>query len=263
MTALEQYRGQLARLETLDPEEERVLALACRQGDPEARRQLVEATLPFVVYIARRYMRWGVPFEDLIQQGNVGLLEGVARFDPDRGCRLASYAQFWIRAEIRDYVVRHHRAVRLGTTRTERRALWLYRRGEAREAAALAEASGMTTAGAERLVRVLGTPDLRLDASGDGFDARVERFADPAADPEGDALRRMACERVRAAVGRAFPTLCAREQRILRDRLMTDAPVTLEALGAEMGISKERVRQLEARLRDKLRAELSGADAAA
>ncbi|MFW5877023.1 MAG: sigma-70 family RNA polymerase sigma factor [Myxococcota bacterium] len=260
---MDQYRGQLARLETLDPEQERVLATACREGDPEARRRIVEATLPFVLYVARRYMRWGVPFEDLIQQGNVGLLEGVARFDPDRGCRLASYAQFWIRAEIRDYVVRQHRAVRLGTTRSERRALWLYRRGETREVAALAEASGMTEAGAERLVRVLGSPDLRLDANGHGFDAHVERFADPDADPEREALRRMARKRVRAAVGRALPTLGPRERRILQDRLMTDAPATLEALGAEMGISKERVRQLEVRLREKLRTELSAADAAA
>ncbi|MFW6086289.1 MAG: sigma factor-like helix-turn-helix DNA-binding protein, partial [Myxococcota bacterium] len=91
----------------------------------------------------------------------------------------------------------------------------------------------------------------------------VERFVDPDADPEREALRRMARKRVRAAVGRALPTLGPRERRILQDRLMTDAPATLEALGAEMGISKERVRQLEVRLREKLRTELSAADAAA
>ncbi|MFW6051938.1 MAG: sigma-70 family RNA polymerase sigma factor [Myxococcota bacterium] len=257
MKALERYRGELARLEVLDPERERELARACRRGDEGARRRLVEATLPFVVFLARRYVRWGVPLEDLIQQGNLGLLEAVARFDPDKGCRLSSYAQFWIRAAIREYVVRQHRAVRLGTTRTERRALWMYRRGEARDAAALAEASGMPLAVAERLVRVLGSPDLRLDDRADGTGSRVERLSDPEADPEREAGRRRERERVRAAVRAVLPALDARERRILEARLMSDAPTTLEALGAEMGVTKERVRQLEVRLRHKLQVELA------
>ena len=99
-------------------------------GDQHAGTQIVEACLPFVVSIALEYRRWGVPLEDIIQQGNVGLLKAAAKFDPERECRLATYAAYWIRAEIREYVVRAFRVVRLGTTKGERRALRAYRTRE-------------------------------------------------------------------------------------------------------------------------------------
>ncbi|MCZ7682892.1 MAG: sigma-70 family RNA polymerase sigma factor [Sandaracinaceae bacterium] len=165
MDALSRYRVELARLRPLDRESEAELGRAARCGDVDARRALVESALPLVTHVARRYLRWGLPLEDLIQQGNIGVLEAVARFDPERGCRLARYAQYWVRAQIREFVVHQHRAVRLGTTRGERRAIRLYRRGEARSPEELAALSGISHDAAARLVPLLNARDVRLDVA--------------------------------------------------------------------------------------------------
>ncbi|HEY2369641.1 MAG TPA: sigma-70 family RNA polymerase sigma factor, partial [Polyangiaceae bacterium] len=125
--SLQAYRARLNHVEPLTREQERDLALKYQKGDRDAGRRIVEACLPFVVAIAIEYRRWGVPLEDVIQQGNVGLMRAVAKFDTTKECRLATYAAYWIRAEIREYVVRGYRVVRLGTTKAERRALRAYR----------------------------------------------------------------------------------------------------------------------------------------
>src|SRR4029453_6504945 len=105
----------------------RELAIRYLAGDERAGAQIIAACLPLVIKIAFEYRRWGVPIEDIIQQGNIGLLHAAKKFDPARECRLATYASYWIRAEIREYVVRGYRVVRLGTTKPERRALRAYR----------------------------------------------------------------------------------------------------------------------------------------
>src|SRR5581483_8091630 len=115
------YRAELAEQATLTPEAERDLAQRYRKGDRAAGQRLVEACLPFVMTIALEYRRWGVPMEDIVQEGNIGLLKAAERFDPERGCRLATYAAYWIRAEIREYVARGYRIVRLGSSKSERR----------------------------------------------------------------------------------------------------------------------------------------------
>ena len=117
-TTLDRYRASLKRVEILDAEAERELAQLWVDGDEQAGAQLIESSLPFVIAIAREYRRWGVPLEDLVQQGNLGLMKAASKFDPDKNCRLITYAAYWIRAEIRDYVVRSYRIVRLGTTLT-------------------------------------------------------------------------------------------------------------------------------------------------
>ena len=142
-TALDRYRASLKRVEILDAEAERELAQRWAEGDDQAGALLIESSLPFVIAIAREYRRWGVPLEDLVQQGNLGLLKAASKFDPDKNCRLITYAAYWIRAEIRDYVVRSYRIVRLGTTRTERRAMRAFRRKPVESAQALAEENGM------------------------------------------------------------------------------------------------------------------------
>src|SRR6516162_8885697 len=109
--AMRAYRGSLAEIEPLDREAERALARRWRAGDKRAGDRLVTACLPFVISIALEYRRWGVPLEDIVQQGNIGLLRAASKFDLDRECRLATYAAYWIRAEIRDYVVRAYRVV--------------------------------------------------------------------------------------------------------------------------------------------------------
>ena len=121
--ALGAYMGTLSTVEVLSREDARALALRYRAGDARAGAQLVRGCLPFVTSIALEYRKWGVPLEDIIQEGNVGLLKAAARFDPSRDCRLATYAGYWIRAEIREFVVRAFRVVRVGTTKGERRGL--------------------------------------------------------------------------------------------------------------------------------------------
>src|ERR1019366_1546648 len=144
--AMHAYRESLAGVVPLSREAERELARRWRAGDRKAGEKLVTACLPFVIAIALEYRRWGVPLEDIVQQGNLGLLRAATKFDLDRECRLATYAAYWIREEIRDYVVRSYRVVRLGTTKAERRALRAYRRTRESDPTILAAASGMTRA---------------------------------------------------------------------------------------------------------------------
>src|SRR3974390_2206032 len=137
------YRSSVAGVAPLNREHERELAERWQRGDARAGDKLVTACLPLVIAIALEYRRWGVPLEDIVQQGNLGLLHAARKFDTSKECRLATYAAYWIRAEIRDYVVRAYRVVRLGTTKAERRALRAYRKTRETDPQALASISGM------------------------------------------------------------------------------------------------------------------------
>lgn len=252
-TALDRYRTSLKRVEVLDADTERELALSWAEGNDAAGARLIESSLPFVIAIAREYRRWGVPLEDLVQQGNLGLLKAAAKFDPEKSCRLITYAAYWIRAEIRDYVVRSYRIVRLGTTRTERRAMRAFRRKSIDSPQALAEESGMPLTRAKQLWPLLSRGDLSLDASVTDAPAAMDRISYKQPTPEESVARSEAVHHVRAALESAMRSLSDREQRIVEARILSDEPCTLEALGREMGVSKERVRQLEVRARQKLR----------
>lgn len=257
-SSIDRYRASLGNVVPLEPTEEHALAQAFVEGDQQAGHRLIEASLPFVIRIAREYRRWGVPLEDLIQQGNLGLLKAAEKFDPDKNCRLVTYASYWIRAEIRDYVVRSYRIVRLGTTRTERRAMRTYRRKGVESAADLAERSGMPRARAEKLWPLLTGSDVSLDAQYDDRGPAVDRLPSlSASNPEEEVARQHVIETVRAALDGALEQLTDRERRIVAERMLSDEPRTLEDLGREMGVSKERVRQLEARARQKLRESLA------
>jgi RNA polymerase sigma-32 factor len=212
--------------------------------------------MPFVVSIAFEYRRWGIPLEDIIQQGNVGLLRAALKFDTRKGCRLATYAAYWIRAEIREYVVRGYRIVRLGTTKAERRALRAFRVTSTGDAAALAALSGMKPERAELLLPLLAQRETSIDAPRGDHGTFLDGLASPRPTPEDDVRQRETSGRVQEAVGRALRALTDRERLIVCERLMTDEPRTLQELGARLGVSKERVRQLEERARIKLRAHL-------
>ena len=252
-TSLDRYRASLKRVEVLAAEAERELAERWSDGDQAAGARLIESSLPFVIAIAREYRRWGVPLEDLVQQGNLGLLKAAAKFDPEKNCRLVTYAAYWIRAEIRDYVVRSYRIVRLGTTRTERRAMRAFRRKAVESPEALAEESGMPLPRAKQLWPLLTRGDLSLDASLSDAPTPAERMSYKQPTPEESVARAEAVNHVRAALQSAMESLTDREQRIVEARILSDEPKTLESLGREMGVSKERVRQLEVRARQKLR----------
>jgi len=249
---LSTYRAEVSGKRALSAELELSLVAAWRSGDQRAGHQIVEACLPFVMTIAHEYRRWGVPMEDIIQEGNIGLLKAATRFDPCRGCRLVTYAAYWIRAEIRDYVVRVYRVVRLGASKGERRALRIYRRTRERDPQALAEASGLSQARVEQLLPLLVARDSALDMPEATGLSLSERLPNGEPTPEDVVADKDEGDKLEHALLRAIEELPPREQHILRARWLTEDPQTLEQVGVHFGISKERVRQLEERAKARL-----------
>lgn len=257
--ALSAYRSKLSTLSPLSDTDERALALAWKQGDKKSGEKLVCACLPFVVSIAVEYRRWGIPLEDIIQQGNIGLLKAAERFEPSRDCRLITYAAYWIRAEIRDYVVRAYRVVRFGTTKGERRALRYYRTTREDDPAILAQNSGLSEARVRKLLPLLVCADASLDAESPSTGLTyLDRLESDEPSPEEQVAKSESNGVARTALEQALRELSPREQLIIQQRWARDEPVTLENLGSQLGVSKERVRQLEERARAKLRARLGG-----
>ncbi len=251
------YRRRLQGVHTLDRTVENDLARRYAKGDEMAGDQMIEACLPFVLSIALEYRRWGIPLEDIVQQGNIGLLRAAKKFDATRECRLATYAAYWVRAEIRDYVVRSYRVVRLGTTKAERRALRAYRTTNIRDVDGLAEISGLAKERVEQLLPLLAAREASLDATVGDEPSRGERLAAALPSPEDDAMENAFSAAAKSSVAAALTGLSEREQLIVRSRLMSDDPLTLQELGVKLGVSKERVRQIEERVRQKLRGRLS------
>ena len=261
-------RHRAAHFEALSSEQEAALAVRVRHGDRAAAEQLVHSNLRHVVSIASEYRRWGVPSDDLVQQGCLGLLKAAARFDPAAvhthhdgagSGTLRAYAAYWIRAEIRDYVVRGYRIVRLGTTRTERRALRAYRTRNVASIDELAVQSGMPRARCELLWPLLARGDRSLDYAPDGQAPARDHLRDAQLDPEAAAMARQEHALVREQVERALAELSERERGIVWARLGSDEPETLEQIGKRLGVSRERVRQLESRAREKMQKALSAA----
>jgi RNA polymerase sigma-32 factor len=256
--SLKAYRENLSSFTPLDRETERELSRRWVQGDKRAGEKIVEACLPFVASIAFEYRRWGVPIEDIIQQGNLGLLRAAKKFDPDKDCRLATYAAYWIRAEIREYVVRAYRVVRLGTTKAERRALRAYRTTHESDPAKLSSVSGLSESRVEMLLPLLAARETSIDATTNDMPSVLDRMASNDPSPEEQAENKQRRAHAREAIREAMHTLSERERMIVHERMMSDEPLTLQALGERLGVSKERVRQIEERALGKLRATLEG-----
>jgi RNA polymerase sigma-32 factor len=250
------YRSQLSSQTTLTPAEEHDLALRWRAGDQAAGQKMIEACLPFVMTIALEYRRWGLPLEDIVQEGNIGLLKAADRFDPSRGCRLATYAAYWIRAEIREHVARGYRIVRLGSSKSERRALRAYRRTREKNPAALALLSGLTKERAAELLPLLMARDVSLEGAPDDGFAPLDRLAAHQPSPEDLTAEKDEQSMMSKALREVVEELSPRERRIMNERWLTESPKTLEELGVSFGVSKERVRQLEERAKKRMRARL-------
>jgi RNA polymerase sigma-32 factor len=256
--SLRAYRSDTRGIAPLDRETERALAKRWIAGDLRAGEEIVLACLPFVITIALEYRRWGIPLEDIVQQGNLGLLRAARKFDPDKDCRLATYAAYWIRAEIREYVVRAFRVVRLGTTKSERRALRAYRTTRETDPEKLAQISGLTTERAAMLLPILASKEMSLDARTGDLPPAVDRIPGGGTSPEDEAHAEEVRALARVAVSRALGSLSERERLIVKRRMMSEEPTTLQELGNLLGVSKERVRQLEERVKSKLRSSLGG-----
>jgi RNA polymerase sigma-32 factor len=262
------YLNRIDQYRLLSPDEERDLARRWKHfGDQRAARGLVLGNLRFVVKIAFEYRTYGLRLLDLIQEGNLGLLVAVDRFDSDRGVRLTTYAVWWIRAYIQEYIRRSWSLVRFGTTRAEQRCFYRLRRERQRlerhggraDPERLASALGIRPSELETIESRITRRDLSLDdpAYADTDETKGDRIADDRPGPESslaaEEVREEAHRRIRAALDALDP----RERTILSRRYLAARPATLKELGASFGISRERVRQLEARAKAKLRQSLA------
>ncbi len=263
--ALTRYMAELRHHPPISREEEQGLArLWVAEGDRDAARRLVLANLRLVVKIAMEYRRAWTNVLDLIQEGNVGLLEAVKRFDPYQGVKLSSYAVYWIRAYILKYILDNFRVVRLGTTRAQRKLFFrlnrekreLERQGFEAGPKLLAEKLEVSEADVEDMQQRLSEGDLSIDAPvgdeagsasfGDFLAARSPSAEEHVADEE---LRRVFLEKVKEFAAGLAP----RDRRIVQERILAEEPRTLQHLGDELGVTRERVRQLEARVVKQLR----------
>jgi len=263
--ALGAYLAQLRQYPLISREEEHELAVRYfEHGDLDAAYRLITANLRLVVVIAREYQRAFHNLLDLVQEGNVGLLEAVRNFDPYRGVRLPSYAVWWIRAYIIRYVMNNFRLVKVGTTQAQRRLFFNLQKEKAR-----LEAKGFT-ATPKLIARNLGVKekevvemDMRMGASevsvdapvqGDGDTPVIELMAAPGAGTAEDVVaNKELFDLMRLKLDEFGRTLEGRDREIFEDRLLAEEPVTLQEIGERWGVSRERVRQIEEALKKRLR----------
>jgi len=263
--ALTRYMAELRQHAPISREEEHELAVRwVEEGDVEAAKRLVLANLRLVVKIAMEYRRAWTNTLDLIQEGNLGLMQAVHRFDPYQGVKVSSYAAYWIRAYILKYIIDNIRMVRLGTTRAQRKLFFrlnkekreLERQGFEAEPRLLAERLEVSEHDVRDMEQRLAESDLSLNAPA-GFEDGSAEFGDFIGNNEQsveDGVAEAELQRVFREKVHAFAeTLDERDRRIAEERVLSEEPKTLQQLGEEFGLSRERVRQLEARLVARLR----------
>jgi RNA polymerase sigma-32 factor len=265
--SLDAYVDRVARIPVLSREDELALARRLRDNeDLDAARELVLSHLRFVVHIARGYSGYGLPVGDLIQEGNVGLMKAVKRFDPDVGVRLVSFAVHWIRAEIHEYVLRNWRLVKIATTKAQRKLFFNLRKFKKNlgwltdvETRAIASDLGVTTAEVTDMEQRLSSRDLSFDPAPDADDEDVSSYSpsaylqNPESDPSIAVEREQWDDDTADRLAQAMLTLDDRSQHILRSRWMTEEKATLHELADKYGVSAERIRQIEANAIKKLR----------
>ena len=251
------YLERVGRIPVLSREQEQELAQRFRRDDDlEAARELVLSHLRFVVHIARGYAGYGLAMNDLVQEGNIGLMKAVKRFDPTVGVRLVSFAVHWIRAEIHEYVLRNWRLVKVATTKAQRKLFFNLRRMKknltwlsADETSAVAKDLGVSTAEVTEMERRLSARDLSFDVTSEGDEDDSygpaaylpAADADPAEQVEADQWSSSTQQQLASAMQR----LDARSRAIVQRRWMTDDKATLHELANEYGVSAERIRQIE------------------
>ncbi len=254
----------------LSQERESELARRWRYDDDEvALHELVSAYMRLVISTASRFRNYGLPLGDLVQEGNVGLMQAAARFEPERGVRFSTYANWWIRSAMQEYVLRNWSVVRTGTSAAQKSLFFNLRWLRAKiDSGATALSAGVRDEIASRLgvkpkevtamVDRLSGPDQSLNGpvGEEGGDEWGDFLADDSAGPEEIVVARLDEEVQVRWLGEALGQLTDREQLIIRERRLNDERVTLEELGTRLGITKERVRQIEHKAFEKLRADV-------
>lgn len=266
---LSKYLNQIRKFPLLKPEEEIAYARRWReQRDSDAAFHLVTSHLRLVAKIAMRYRGYGLPIAEIVSEGNIGLMQAVRRFDPDRGVRLATYAMWWIKATIQDYILRSWSLVKIGASSSQKKLFFKLRRAKSAIAAlqdgdlrpeqvkVIAERLSV----AERDVvemnrRLRGDISLNMPVhQEDGTDEVLDRLADPSDTQEVELADQQEAHYRHQILRTALGALNTRERQILIARRMTEQPARLEDLAAQYGISRERVRQIEQRAFEKVKA---------
>ena len=267
--SIEAYISAANRVPMLTEAEEQSLARRFRQdGDLEAARQLVTSHLRLVIAIARGYLGYGLPHADLIQEGNIGLMKAVKRFDPTRGVRLVSFAIHWIKAEIHEYILKNWRLVKIATTKAQRK-LFFNLRGMKQDSSTLQPAEVRSIAAqlgvkpeevVEMETRLTGR-DIPLDAGSDDEDERFAPIAylpDPHAEPSEQVEQAQLARLQDSGLRDALASLDERSRAIVQRRWLAEGDsATLHELAAEYGVSAERIRQIEAKAMQKMRGMLA------
>ncbi len=270
VSSLESYVHAVNAIPMLTPEGEHQLGRRLKdQGELAAARDLVLSHLRLVVSVARNYMGYGLPQADLIQEGNVGLMKAVKRFDPDRGVRLASFAIHWIKAEIHEYILRNWRMVKIATTKAQRKLFFNLRSMKPTMAALtrkeikqVAETLNVKESDVVEMEQRLQGGDVALEPGpDDGKDELVTPIAYLADSAEGPAdiyEREQGETRQTEGLARALESLDERSRRIIRARWLAESdPKTLHELADEFGVSAERIRQIEVKAMQKMKKELA------
>jgi RNA polymerase sigma-32 factor len=265
---IDSYISGAYQIPVLTPEEEKSLAIQLRDhGDMEAAKRLVTSHLRFVIRIARGYLGYGLPLPDLIQEGTVGLMKAVRRFEPDMGVRLVSFAVHWIRAEIHEYILRNWRIVKVATTKAQRKLFFNLRSAKKRlgwftkaEVEAVAADLGVKPETVLQMESRLANQDLSFDGLEDDDDdspsAPSTYLPDLRMEP-GKILERQDTERDQhERLYAALKGLDERSKTILRERWLSEKKQTLHELAEKFGVSAERIRQIEKNAMKKLRLQL-------
>jgi RNA polymerase sigma-32 factor len=266
-SGLTRYLEEIRRFPMLEPQEEYMLAKSWREhGDRDAAHRLVTSHLRLVAKIAMGYRGYGLPISEVISEGNVGLMQAVKRFEPDKGFRLATYAMWWIKAAIQEYILRSWSLVKMGTTANQKKLFFNLRKAKSRISALeegdlrpdqvqiIAKRLGVTEQDVVDMNRRLGG-DVSLNSpireDGDSGEWQ-DWLVDDSASQEARLAESEEADNRRKALGEALTVLNERERRIFEARRLADDPVTLEELADEFSVSRERVRQIEVRAFEKV-----------
>ena len=264
---LSRYLTEIRKFPLLSAEDEYMFAKRWKEHeDPEAARRLVTSHLRLVAKIAMGYRGYGLPVSEIVSEGNVGLMQAVKRFEPDKGFRLATYAMWWIRASIQEYVLRSWSMVKLGTTAAQKKLFFNLRKAKSNigaieegdltpeHVATLSDRLGVTPTEVTEMNRRLSGPDASLNAPlrSESESEWQDWLADDTADQETRLAEREEMDDRHTLLVNAMKDLTERERDIIQARRLQDEPVTLEDLSQKYGVSRERVRQIEVRAFEKL-----------
>ncbi len=264
--SIEGYIQAVSSIDMLSAEEERELAVRLREDeDLQAARKLVMSHLRFVVHIAKSYSGYGLPQADLIQEGNIGLMKAVKRFDPTVGVRLVSFAVHWIKAEIHEFVLKNWRIVKVATTKAQRKLFFNLRKAKKRlgwfthdEVQTVANELGVSTKEVLQMEARMSSQDQAFDLSADedetGNFAPVQYLEDKSSDVEADVINNDWDTAASKRLYSAIKTLDERSQDIIETRWLADNKITLQDLADKYQVSAERVRQIEKNAMKKLQA---------